>query len=759
MLQMILKLRTILKYKARTMWNFVLGLTVAVVPGSTQAVEEGQIPTQETAAQQQEAPAEAGRRAPAPGEEGAVSLGTVEVEAPSEPPTRFAAPVEGTQLFEGKRATVTPVEDLPPVANNNLRQLLSLTPGLLVSEVSNFSWASLSYRGLGEPHESWNLLVLKDGIPVSPDMFSYPAAYFTPPSESVERLEFIRGGASLLYGPQPGGALNYVSRLPARDRPFTATAKALYGSFDLATGYVAASGTAGRVGYLADVNYAGMGTGPRVENSDFANLNGNLLLALDADRSTRYFLRLDTYFSEFGEPGGLTLERFREDWRQVSTPDDRFRVQRHIASLNVQHDFSAGTLLDVKAWGGYYERTSRRQAGTRFGVLAAPENVSLVQRQLFYIGGATGRLRHDYQLGEAKQTLTVGLSLFGTNAPVFVDKGDSATDDEGRAGALSRTQRSTRAGGLYLENAFRVGRLSVVPGVRVDLVDQRVREELDLQVGSVTGGGPGQPNGELGNKTSSELVVLPGLGLSYDAGNYNEAYLNVTRGYKPKLFNDGVTFQAGINVAETFDPSHVWSGETGVRGQPLPYVTYDASLFYVNFENQVGLLGTDTGGAQRTNIGRMINWGGDLVLEVDVLGLATQSSRFGRLSVFGNVQLLSAELVNGPARGNRPQYAPPYLARTGVAYQLPPWVKVTLLGSLVGRHSGVDNNHPLFAIPSYQVVDLTGEFTVLPKVLSVVGGVNNLLDEVYWARVRPGGGGGIDPGLRRNFYVGFIGHL
>ena len=53
-------------------------------------------------------------------------------------------------------------------------KVLADIPGVLVSEVSNGSWASLSYRGLGEPHESWNILTLQDAVPAVPDNIPVP---------------------------------------------------------------------------------------------------------------------------------------------------------------------------------------------------------------------------------------------------------------------------------------------------------------------------------------------------------------------------------------------------------------------------------------------------------------------------------------------------------------------------------------------------------------------------------------------------------
>lgn len=47
--------------------------------------------------------------------------------------------------------------------------------------------------------------------------------------------------------------------------------------------------------------------------------------------------------------------------------------------------------------------------------------------------------------------------------------------------------------------------------------------------------------------------------------------------------------------------------------------------------------------------------------------------------------------------------------------------------------------------------DLTAEVSVYRDRVSVVGGINNLFDEDYYARIR---GDGIDPAYGRNFYGG-----
>ena len=129
--------------------------------------------------------------------------------------------VYGTRIYSGKKTSVIDFDKMPQIQTDNYRQALSQTPGLIVSELSNPALLSLGSRGIGDPHETQNLLVTKDGIPYVSDLFGYPTVYYAPPFESIDRIEFIRGGASLLYGPQPAGVLNYVTHMPRRDRPWS----------------------------------------------------------------------------------------------------------------------------------------------------------------------------------------------------------------------------------------------------------------------------------------------------------------------------------------------------------------------------------------------------------------------------------------------------------------------------------------------------------------------------------------------------------
>ncbi|MFO0335874.1 MAG: TonB-dependent receptor family protein [Pseudomonadota bacterium] len=671
--------------------------------------------------------------------------------------------VDGTRLLAGKRTSVALLADVPPIEGPNFRQAFAEIPGLLVSEVSNQSWQSVSYRGLGEPHESWNLLTLKDGIPVSPDLYSYPAAYYTPPLDVVERVEFLRGGAGLVYGPLPGGVLNYVTRRPTRTEGAGAQAKLTAGSFGLRSAFAGADAASGPWRLWA-YGRQSEGDGPRRVNGDFEQRSAvaRVEYAQDAWRVT---FGLDWYDGEFGEPGGLTRERWRADDRAGSTPVDRMFLSRTVPFVSAE--LTQGEWWwSARAFTVDYDRTSRRQAGGSFGQPTPAANVAILQRQVFDGTGVDLRGRRDLAFGDARHALTFGATWWDSEAPVFVDKGATPTDGKGLAGALARTARDGTTTAAFAELKLAFERLQLVPGLRYERIEQRVVESLDLGTGSPTGGPPGGPNGALSARDSNEAVLLWGLGLTWDWTDEVRLLANASRGFKPQLFNDGVTFQAGVDAAGSFDAAYSTTYELGVQARPQEWLALEAAAFAVRLENQVGFLAgplaasppfgaVGAGGARRLTVGTLDSRGFDVGGSIELFG--PSGGPFGgsadRLRLQLNAQLLDAEFATGPAAGSTPQYAPDLLARASLGWQSAGGLELALFATWSAAQNGADNGAAEFAIPSYFVVDATASWRFGER-LAINAGVNNLLDEEYVARVRPGGGGGIDPGAPRNVYVG-----
>lgn len=666
----------------------------------------------------------------------------------------FLPEVDGTKIYSGKKTTVIDFDAMPQIQTDNYRQAFAKTPGLLVSELSNPSLLSLGSRGIGDPHETQNLLVLKDGVPFVADLFGYPTVYYAPPFESIDRLEYVRGGASLIYGPQPGGALNYVTHMPRRDREWSVTAQQIFGSDDLMSTYATIDGTIGRLGYLGYFSRRA-GDSFREQNSDYETLGGSFKLVLDADRETSWIFNMDAFSADSGEPGGLTLAtgplalNYYVDRNATQNQFDRVRVERYMPSLTLEHDFSEDTQIVATGYGGYYSRFSKRQQGTGFGTLPTGPTAdnNLQQLQEFYTAGSDVRLRHDWLAWGEENTLTAGFSTYYADSPYTVKRGNTPDAEDGEL--RQDVQRDTVSGAVFIENKFTFGRFSVTPAARLDVIHQSIEEFVNLGTGEVP-----TPKANLSNDSYTDVVPLFGLGLAYDFGSQIEAYGNISQGYKAKTYTDAVPLGVNDTISTNLDPGRTWTYEVGLRGTPRTWFNFDTSLFLIDYEDRFGRVGNNL-----QNVGRSINMGWDLATELDLIGLydaladTKHADLLGSFSLYGTVELLDAEFIAGPLDGRTPQYAPDYLVRAGAIYRWRDRVKVGLLGTFVDQHFADDANTANFHIPAYMVWDFTVEWKVWTRGADIrlLGGINNLFDEDYYSRIRSNG---IDPAYGRNFYAG-----
>jgi Fe(3+) dicitrate transport protein len=653
--------------------------------------------------------------------------------------------VQGAKIYSGKKTSVTDLESLPEIPNNNYRQAFSQTAGLLTSEVTGEGFASVSFRGLGDPHESFNVNLLKDGLPISADMYGYPANYYQPPLDSIGSIEFVRGGAGLVYGPHAGGAINYISKKPSTE-PYQAVSKQIFGQKNFYSTYNELSGTQGDVSYLGFIHHR-ESDGFRDENSDYGVTNGAMSAFYTPDSDSRWSFNVDIYDGSHGEAGGLTLDSgadlasYNEDRFQTVTKFDRLDIQRYAATVGYEHNFSSNTSFQGKLFGGFYNRFSKRQSpGTAavFGGLYNGATNTIVDQEFGTIG-FDGRVKHDYDFGGDKHTLTVGTTMLGVDSPFNQKLGETPFSNTGTT--TKDLDRYTGATSVFVENRFVFGGLRLTPGVRIENIYQEVNENQNV--------GATEP---LRDQSDFVSVPLFGLGASYDLGSATEVYANASQSYKPITYQDTIPLNTGDTVSGDLNPAHAVTYEVGVRGLPVEWARFDASTFLITFDDQFGRVGTNI-----QNVGRSRTTGMDLSVDVDTLGFLDDvtgcdgAKEFGSLRLYGNASFLNAEFTSGPVDGKTPQYAPDYLIRAGVIYDYHQKAKLALLGTFVDNLYSDDGNSANRYIPSYDVWDLTAEVPVIPDVLSVVAGVNNLFDERYYSRVRSNG---IDPGLPRNAYGG-----
>ncbi len=640
--------------------------------------------------------------------------------------------VQGAKIYAGKKTSVISLQQAPQVVNSNYRQVLEKTPGLLISEESTPLF-SAGYRGLN-PDRGQFMQVLKDGIPIAADLFGYPEAYYTPPLDSIDNIEFIRGGSALMYGPQPGGAINFVTK-DAYPGPLSLVTENSVGSHDFFSNYTGLSGTQDHWSHSSYFHHR-QSQGFRELNSQYAVYSGSSKIKIGEE----WTVALDLYNEEHGEPGGLTREDADAGSARTTRAMDRFELNRYYGWAGFEKEVSEDTFYDWKIFGGYLDRLSWRQRGGGFGTLptGAAASSNDIQIQEFYTGGSDLRVRHHYDAwGQEGHTLTAGAFYYHSTSPRIEERGDAA---DAERGALRKdVDRSVNNVSFFAENLFRFGALSVTPGVRLENIWQGIEENFNVDKTVVP----------LTEQSEYDFVPLFGVGADYELAPQASAYGNVSQSYRPKVYGDALPLGTNQVVSGDLDEGESWQAETGVRVRPLPYLSADASVFYMEFNDQTGTVGNTI-----TNVGDSEHRGAELAFEFDVLKAweaREAAARDCSLNLFYNLTYLDAEFVRGPNQGKTPQYAPDYLMRGGVEYGFKDRLKARLAATFLDDHFADDSNSEQRIVPSYKVWDLTFEAKVYKDTVSVFGGVNNLFDEQYFARVS---GAGIDPADGRNYYGG-----
>ena len=182
--------------------------------------------------------------------------------------------IVGTMLFAGKKSDVLLLDQMDAnLTTGNQRQVFAKIPGTQIWEHdSSGLQIGISNRGL-DPNRSWETNQRMNGYDIMAEVFAYPDTYFTPPLDAVERIEMVRGSASLQFGAQFGGLVNYQIKRAPLNRRLTFTSTQTGGTNGLFSSHTQVGGKVGKVTYNGYYHHR-QGDGWRRANNDFDNNSG-----------------------------------------------------------------------------------------------------------------------------------------------------------------------------------------------------------------------------------------------------------------------------------------------------------------------------------------------------------------------------------------------------------------------------------------------------------------------------------------------------
>lgn len=687
----------------------------------------------------------------------------------------FLPEIVGTTINAGKKNALIMMDNVQGnVVTNTMRQVMAKVPGIQIweSDPSGIQ-IGIAARGLS-PNRSWEFNTRQNGYDISSDPFGYPEAYYTPQLNSVQRIQVLRGAASLQYGPQFGGMVNFIMKDGSDiNKPFQYESQQTAGSFGLFNSYNAIGGETNKTHYYAFWDHR-RGDGFRA-NSGFKVNTGYGSVSWKVNTKLKIGLEI-THFNYLSQqPGGLTDTQFEKDAYQSLRQRNWFEVDWNIAAINLDYTINDKSRLNVKT----FAMTGARNS---IGFMQAPNvadtingstsqfNNRRVDVDQYRNFGAEVRYISDYTIGKTKNSFSTGLRYFRGNT-FRLQNGKGDTGNEFNLNTINPYPTDldfqTTNTALFAENIFRVSKnLAIIPGMRIENISNTADGRVNLT---------GNTEVKITNQNKTRHFVLAGIGAEYHIGQ-TEIYANYSQAYRPVLFSDLSGNPTTDVIDQNLKDAKGYNIDLGYRGRIKDYLFFDVSGFVLQYNNRIGLIAQQNTDGNfynlRTNVGNSNSKGIEALIEFNPIKAWVPNSKLGNITLFASVALIDARyadfkaitrqgtsLVETNLKNNRVENAPQHIYRTGLTYSKKKLTVTAQYSYVSEAYSDANNTKTPTAngvnglIPSYQVIDISGTYNFSSQFF-MKGGINNLMNEKYFTRRSSGYPG---PGLLtaepRNFFM------
>lgn len=664
-----------------------------------------------------------------PGGQTAVELPAVTVTTANKRPQRIqpaaVAPSSGTEqqtatLATGEAGTpgeaadanvsVRSAAELRAAGVEKVANLEKVFPGLTIRSRGNRAYANFTVRGMSSP-DFYNpsVQVLIDGVPQA-------AAAFTQDLVDVERVEFLRGPQSVLYGANAfGGVLNIITRKP---RETTAAASGTVSNLK-------SSAQASATGVLAPgttfLDVAIKREWDRGEIDDLSTGRSNV------DTGDLLSGRASLRYAPANGPFDATLTVAREHLksREEMYLFDEFLKRRDFFSAQqgpyplLDRDTQTASLLWNYRFGGF-----------------TLTSISAYQ---------------DVDLGRSFPSITA-LGPLGISTP----EAEKAFSQEVRLAYGGKGPLSGVVGAYFRDSDFQRTGFALAPFLAAS--HNKVKSESFAAFGDVTWRFAPKWDATAGVRASHDRAAInfdqpdpnffppvasafafsnsasfdsvqPKFSLGYQLNEGTRAYVLVSQGYKPGGFQHAVSTPADV---QPYNPETAWNYEAGLRtslfGRSLDVA---AAVYHIVSQDKqiyVGQIGQqvirNAGEAESTGLELEAQWRATRQLTV----LAT--ANIGRSKFTDFVDPIVPGVVY---TGKRVPYAPDLTANLHIRYLLEQRLlgaSVTLLGGMrFASKSYFDEGNTLAqgAFATYDAaLDLSWDNGVALKLFA-----NNITDEIY----------------------------
>jgi Fe(3+) dicitrate transport protein len=679
--------------------------------------------------------------------------------------------IEVDGLYAAKKNEIVVTDEMAAnTSTNNSRQIFSKVAGVNVQETdAGGLQMGIGVRGL-DPKRTTNFNTRQDGYDISADALGYPESYYTPPLEAVEQIELVRGAASLQYGTQFGGLLNFKMKRGSADKVLEVISRQTVGSYNYLGSFNSIGGNAGEWNYYGYFQHKqGRGWRPNtdyISNGFYAQAGRKLGEKWSIDLAFTY------NFYNTQQAGGLTDRQFEIDPNISFRDRNWFRVNWNVANVTLNGQLTKNLTINSKT---FVLSSSRAALGflgsiTRIDTGGARD---LILGEFNNIGNET-RLVQRFNRNGNPGAIIIGSRIYQGNTRNRQGKAegfDGPDYDFINPGNLEGSDFTfpSRNAALFTEALIPLSACwFLTPGARLEhIITQSEGYYTEQNRHPITGELLSQNSFDASTNRERNILLM-GVGLVWRCRTNVEVYANASQNYRAMNFSDIYVNNPNIVIAPGMQDEKGFTIDVGAKGKLLKeIVSFDASLFVMQYRNRIGETLTTIENPEgiarivnyRDNIADALFVGIELVEELDFTKWLFPNAAW-QLTWFNNLAAVDARYQNAEFNafnGNRVENVPVINYKSGINFRngrFASGVQFSWIGDQFTDASNAEffPDATVGVIPSYRVLDATVSYSW--KRLKLEGSVNNIMDEIYFTRRATGyPGPGIIPAQRRMIFM------
>ena len=692
--------------------------------------------------------------------------------------------IEGVMITQGKKTEAINVENTDAnKATNQSRQIYAKIPGLNIWE-SDGAGIQLGLGGRGlNPSRTSNFNTRQNGYDISADALGYPESYYTPPSEAVDEIQLIRGAASLQFGPQFGGLVNFKLKEGHPNKKIEAVIRNTIGSYGLNNTFLSIGGTSKNWSYYGYGNYK-FGDDFRA-NSSFDVKSGYVKVNNKINNQSSLSIEFTKMYYLAQQPGGLTDKQFKLKPDTSVRERNWFEVDWNLFAIQYDLELNSNTKFNSRTFGLI---ASRKAVGN----LDKPFYIDFMQDRNIISGefnniGNESRLIHLYEFSNNPSAFLIGARIYkGFNNNIQANGNNLSTPDFNFTEDVINMNDSSLSEAtnykfpslniaLFGENIFNINnKLSVTPGFRYEYISTSSdgifrRQELDNANNILFDTVLREKNNQ-----SRDFTIL-GIGINYKLKEKIEVYSNFSQNYRSINFSDMQITNPNFQINPELKDERGYNFDLGIRGSKSNKLYFDASLYYLFYNNRIGTVWVTQNNISnfnnlpqttapyfqlRTNVSQSRTMGYEMMIETDWWKILINENSNSKLSTFINFSFNDAKYIDSdePAYNNKKvELVPPISIKSGLSIGNEKYSLSYQFSYTKEHFSDATNSesHPhgiVGLIPTYYIMDFSGKVSI--KKMQVEFGINNITNINYFTRRATGyPGPGIIPSMPRNFYI------